>query len=85
MSEPECRCGQSIGPTDVTKFGFYERLFGLYFVHVKFQCPACLNKGETFLSQEQWEQGLNLGSPLGMHFMRIKPKTPGAEPEPPSV
>jgi hypothetical protein len=74
MGEPECSCGAVIGPTDLISFKFYERLVGPYFVNVKFRCPACQKVGQSILKQEQWEQGLNVASPIGMHFMRIKPE-----------
>ncbi len=73
MGESKCRCGAVIEPTDVMTFKFYERLVGPYFVYVKFRCPACQNVGEKLLTQDLWERGLNLASPLGMHFMRIQP------------
>lgn len=73
MSEPRCICGEVIAPTDLVTFKFYERLVGPYFVYVKFQCPVCQKVSESILKQEQWEQGLNVASPLGMHFMRVQP------------
>ena len=85
MSEPECKCGHIVEPPDVTNFKFYERFIGPYFVYVKFRCPVCQKVGERFLKQEQWEQGLNLASPLGMHFMRIKPEARRTGADPPSV
>ncbi len=85
MEEPKCKCGEVIGPSDVITFKFYERIVGPYFVYVKYSCPTCQKVGECLLTQEKWEQGLNLASPIGMHFMRIKPKAIGAETEQPSV
>ncbi len=72
MSEPICSCGEIIRPADLITFKFYERMVGPYFVYVKFLCSVCQKVGESLLKQEQWEQGLNLASPLGMHFMRVR-------------
>ena len=74
MDEPRCSCGQVVEPPDVITFKFYERMVGPYFVYVKSSCPICLKVSECLVKQEEWEQGLNLASPLVMHFMRIRPE-----------
>jgi hypothetical protein len=53
-----CTCGQRIGEREVLRAGYYPRPFGPSFVLVRYRCSRCRRRGEQFLRQEEWDQGI---------------------------
>lgn len=53
-----CTCGQRIGEREVLRAGYYPRPFGPSYVLVRYRCSRCRRRGEQFLRQEEWDQGI---------------------------
>lgn len=53
-----CTCGQRIGEREVLRAGYYPRPFGPSYVLVRYRCSRCRRRGEKFLRQEEWDQGI---------------------------
>jgi len=53
-----CTCGQRVGEREVLRAGYYPRPFGPSYVLVRYRCSRCRRRGEQFLRQEEWDQGI---------------------------
>ncbi len=76
-----CTCGQRIGEREVLRAGYYPRPFGPSYVLVRYRCSRCRRRGEQFLRQEEWDQGIlsdaimELDVPARTHFATQGPIT----------
>src|ERR1043165_6807888 len=54
----KCNCGQRVFSRDVMQQGYYVRQFGPSYVYIKFRCSRCKKRGEHFIKQEDWAEGI---------------------------